>query len=171
MYGWYAGSNAQNRRGRGDTVDEQVLEASETKTWTATDFSRFIKARREELGLSQVDFARLISFSQGYVSTLENGRPPSPALPFLVVYARALQVPTRVLTNLFEPEWLPITNPYDVDLDALDTDLATLVGQSQHLTPAQLRQLNALALSMAQENTPVLAAPPPGQTGTDGPPG
>ncbi len=64
-----------------------------------------IKARREELNISLVDFAKEAGISSGYLSQLENGRKTNPNLDVLVRIIQALDIEIDALLGLEqEPE-------------------------------------------------------------------
>ncbi len=51
-----------------------------------------IKARREELRIPLVDFARQVGISPGYLSQLENGRKTNPSLELILTIAEQLDI-------------------------------------------------------------------------------
>ena len=64
-----------------------------------------IKARREELNISLVDFAKEAGISSGYLSQLENGRKTNPNLDVLVRIIQVLDIEIDALLGLEqEPE-------------------------------------------------------------------
>lgn len=76
--------NRESRETRADNEEQATAMAS---------FGRYIKSRRESLGLTQEDVADDLGLSQGYVSRLELGMAQSiPARPTLRRLARSLRV-------------------------------------------------------------------------------
>ncbi len=66
-----------------------------------------IKAKREELGISLVDFARRTGISPGYLSQLENGKKTNPNLELMVAIARELDIEIDSLLGLEQETELP----------------------------------------------------------------
>lgn len=75
----------------------------------------FVRARRESLGLSQVQLAERSGLHHSYWSYLEAGRFARPSPEQLNIIARTLKVPLEDLYNLVGyqlPEGLPSLRPY-----------------------------------------------------------
>jgi transcriptional regulator with XRE-family HTH domain len=59
-----------------------------------------IKARREERGITLVDFAGKVGISPGYLSQLENGRKDNPSLDVILSIAQELDLDIDMLLGL-----------------------------------------------------------------------
>lgn len=59
-----------------------------------------IKAKREEMNKSLVDFAREVGISPGYLSQLENGRKSNPNLEVMLKITQALDIEVDTLLGL-----------------------------------------------------------------------
>ncbi|NLI38366.1 MAG: helix-turn-helix transcriptional regulator [Clostridiaceae bacterium] len=59
-----------------------------------------IKAKREEKGLSLVEFAKRIGISSGYLSQIENGRKTNPRLDIVLRIIHELDIDIRMLLGI-----------------------------------------------------------------------
>lgn len=66
-----------------------------------------IKARREELNISLVDFARETGISPGYLSQLENSKKDNPNLDIVLKITQALDIDMDTLLGLEQESEIP----------------------------------------------------------------
>lgn len=66
-----------------------------------------IRAKREELGISLVDFARRAGISPGYLSQLENGKKTNPSLELMTTIAEELDIEIDSLLGLEQDGEMP----------------------------------------------------------------
>ena len=66
-----------------------------------------IKAKREELGISLVDFAKQVGISPGYLSQLENSKKTNPNLELILKIANELDIDMDELLGLEQENVAP----------------------------------------------------------------
>ena len=66
----------------------------------AIKVGEIIKAKREEKGLSLVEFAKRIGISSGYLSQIENGRKTNPRLDIVLRIIHELDIDIRMLLGI-----------------------------------------------------------------------
>jgi len=72
------------------------------------DFGTKIRQRREELGISQQELARLLGMTQSRISEIESGARPYVNLPHLRTLARTLGVSADYLIGTWEDKEAPM---------------------------------------------------------------
>lgn len=139
-------TTAQSNMGRGQRRMKRVLYPK--------NMGRRVRILREDLGLSQQDFAEAvsknhgISFTQSYLSRLEAGRPPFPNGAVTIALAKELNTTTDFLLCLIDD---PDARPISEDQERAETTaISTEAEEAAKIIDALLPPMRAEALKVVK---------------------